>query len=104
MILISRFGWWRAVWPRRSLESFRFPQIWSKLVLASLLPGFSSFAQLSDIATNGTAAGSSEGYGSVFADAIDGNRIGDFYNSGSVWHTVIPDASIFYEVDLGGTF
>ncbi|MES2706704.1 MAG: CotH kinase family protein [Verrucomicrobiota bacterium] len=57
-----------------------------------------------NLAPGGTATGSSAGYGSVFADASDGNRDGHFYNGGSVWHTLVPDTAPFYEVDLGGTY
>ena len=104
MISTSGFARWHAGLLRRGSKCFRSTQIWLKLVLGSLLLGFPSFAQISNLATNGMATGSSEGYGSVFADGNDGNRDGQFYTGGSVWHTVIPDANPYYEVDLGGTF
>src|SRR5262245_43819928 len=79
-------------------------RLWLILLLSLLLAGSTCLAQLSNLATNGIATGSSEGYGSVFADANDGNRDGQFYTGGSVWHTTIPDSSLFCEVDLGGMF
>lgn len=58
-----------------------------------------------NLAVAGIAAASSEGYGSVMGDAIDGNRDGHFFSGGSVWHTRLPDAvPSFYEVDLGAEF
>jgi hypothetical protein len=56
-----------------------------------------------NLSLGGTATGSSEGFGTVFADAIDGNRDGA-YGNGSVWHAnghpeINPPT--FYEVDLG---
>ena len=56
-----------------------------------------------NLAPAGVAFGSSSGFGSVFADANDGNRNGHFYSGGSVWHTLWPDDNLFYEVDLGTT-
>lgn len=52
----------------------------------------------------GSASGSSQGYGSIFADTIDNNRDGGFYTGGSVWRTVIPDAAPYLEVDLGALY
>jgi len=76
------------------------------VVLALLAAVAAARAALPEnLAPAGVARGSSEGYGSVFADGIDGNRDGQFFSGGSVWHTVLPDTgSSFYEVDLGGTF
>ncbi|HYV28660.1 MAG TPA: lamin tail domain-containing protein, partial [Candidatus Eisenbacteria bacterium] len=104
MISTPGFARWHAAFLRRGSTCFRFTQIWLRAVLGTLLLGFPSFAQPSNLATNGTATGSTEGYGSVFADGNDGHRDGQFYSGGSVWHTVIPDANPYYEVDLGGTF
>jgi len=58
-----------------------------------------------NLAPGGVATGSSEGYGSVFADANDGERDGVFGN-GSVWHTTDPDTSFpsRYQVDLGARY
>lgn len=58
---------------------------------------------LANVAPAGTASGSSQAFGSVFADANDGNRDGNFYTGGSVWHTTDPDTSAWYQVDLGRT-
>lgn len=66
-------------------------------------PGF-SLAVPTSLTPAGTVVGSSQGYGSVYADAVDGNRDGHFYNGGSVWHTLIPDSAMYLEVDLGGLF
>ncbi len=56
-----------------------------------------------NLSLGGTATGSSEGFGTIFGDAIDGNRDGA-YGNGSVWHAnghpeINPPT--FYEVDLG---
>ncbi|NQT38122.1 MAG: PEP-CTERM sorting domain-containing protein [Planctomycetes bacterium] len=56
-----------------------------------------------NLAVTGTATGSTQAYGSIYADGNDGNRDGMFGN-GSVWHTNDPDTSTFYQVDLGGDF
>ncbi len=56
-----------------------------------------------NLAPAGTATASSEGFGSVAADANDGSRNGAFA-SGSVFHTLDPDTVAFYEVDLGSDF
>jgi hypothetical protein len=45
----------------------------------------------------GVAAGHSEGYGTVFADAIDGNRDGNYAN-GSVFHTQNSPVPGYWEV------
>jgi len=58
---------------------------------------------LANVAQAGVATGSSQAFGSVFADANDGNRDGNFYTGGSVWHTTDPDTSAWYQVDLGRT-
>ncbi len=71
----------------------------------SALGGGRVCALPANLAPQGVASGSSQDYGSVFADGIDGVRDGNFYSAaGSVWHTVIPDATAFYEVDLGAVF
>src|SRR5436189_1257977 len=54
-----------------------------------------------NLAPDKTATASSSAYGSVPGDINDGNRHGDFYVGGSVWHTTIPDAATWIEVDLG---
>jgi hypothetical protein len=82
-----------------------------KRILASLLMSLVAFAPAArsapiNLAPFGTATASSAGYGTVFADAIDGNRDGEF-NNGSVWHsTGHPEENppTFYQVDLGGDF
>ncbi len=56
-----------------------------------------------NLAPGGTASGLSEGYGSVFKDAIDGNGNG-LFGDGSVWHSLDSDTPAFYEVDLEGDF
>src|SRR5262245_56737310 len=104
MMLTSRFVGHSGFSPPRALARIPFAQVWFMLTLGTLLSGVPSFALPSNLATNGVATGSSEGFGSVFADANDGNRNGHFYNGGSVWHTVIPDATPYYEIDLGSTF
>ncbi|MEX2187844.1 MAG: discoidin domain-containing protein, partial [Pirellulales bacterium] len=65
-----------------------------------------SFVPSANLAPAGNATGSSEGYGTVFADGIDANRNGN-YASGSVWHTTgTPESNppSFYEVDLGSDY
>jgi hypothetical protein len=59
-----------------------------------------------NLALLGTATGSSEGYGTVFGDGIDGNRDGGFGN-GSVWHsTGHPETNppSYFQVDLGADY
>lgn len=56
-----------------------------------------------NLATNGTATVSSDGWGGVAARAIDGNRDGDWSNA-SVWHTEDKLESHWYEVDLGADY
>jgi hypothetical protein len=58
----------------------------------------------SNLAAGKPATASSSGYGSVAADIADGNRDGGFYSAGSVWHSVIPDAAPWVEVDLGADY
>jgi len=60
---------------------------------------------VTNLAPGGTATGSSEGFGSVFADANDGNRDGQ-YGNGSVWHTADPETSFpsHYQIDLGDRY
>ena len=61
-------------------------------------------AAIQNLAPAGTATGSSEGYGTLFADANDGNRDGN-YNNGSVWHATDPDTfPSYYQLDLGGRY
>src|SRR5262245_23378976 len=103
MILISPAVRHSAFQAPAGLPSYCLARLRLILLLSLMLAGSTCLAELSNLATNGVATGSSEGYGSVFADANDGNRDGQFYTGGSVWHTTIPDASLFYEVDLGGT-
>jgi hypothetical protein len=74
-------------------------------VLSLLLLGMAPAAQSApvNLAPLGVASGSSEGWGTVFADGNDGNRDGN-YSNGSVWHTTgTPEANppSYYEVDLG---
>lgn len=57
-----------------------------------------------NLAPLGSATGSTAGFGSVPADTNDGNRDGHFYNSGSVWHSLIPDAAPWIELDLGQNY
>ena len=54
-----------------------------------------------NLAAGKTVTASSAGFGSLAVDINDGNRDGHFYNGGSVWHTVMPDAAPWIEVDLG---
>ncbi len=56
-----------------------------------------------NLAVAGTATASSAGFGSVVADANDGNRDGDF-NNGSVWHTTDGNARHWWQVDLGADY
>ena len=55
-----------------------------------------------NMATAGTATGTTAVYGSSLEDAIDGDRNGDF-NAGSVYYgNAIPESPpLYYEVDLG---
>ncbi|MEZ5302413.1 MAG: hypothetical protein R3F11_17530 [Verrucomicrobiales bacterium] len=59
---------------------------------------------IENLALNGSATASSEGYASVASDLIDGNRDGHFHNSGSVWHSAPGDTILFVEVDLGAMY
>lgn len=78
----------------------KFPRLFC--LLAFCLP---IQAAPTNLAPAGTATGSSQAYGSVFKDATDDNRDGNFYSAaGSVWHTNIPDAAPYYEVDLGANY
>ncbi|HEX2750714.1 MAG TPA: chitobiase/beta-hexosaminidase C-terminal domain-containing protein [Verrucomicrobiales bacterium] len=71
--------------------SLFFPAAWLPAVPANLAPA-------------GTASASTSDFGSVPADINDGNRDGGFYTGGSVWHSVIPDAAPWVEVDLGANY
>ena len=51
-------------------------------------------------ALSGTATASSEAFGSVAEDAIDGNTDGNF-NNGSVYHSVGGENNPWWQVDLG---
>jgi hypothetical protein len=62
------------------------------------------FALPVNLAPAAAVTGSSAAYGSVVKDATDGNRDGGFYSGGSVWHTAIPDAAPYVQVDLGATY
>ncbi|MBX3435654.1 MAG: PEP-CTERM sorting domain-containing protein [Pirellulales bacterium] len=55
-----------------------------------------------NLAAGGTATGTGQDFGTVFADAVDGNRDGNFGN-GSVFYANANPSSppLFYEVDLG---
>ncbi len=65
----------------------------------------SASAAPTNLAPSGTVTGSSQAYGSVFKDATDDNRDGNFYSAaGSVWHTNAPDNAAYLEVDLGANF
>ncbi|HWB02783.1 MAG TPA: chitobiase/beta-hexosaminidase C-terminal domain-containing protein [Verrucomicrobiales bacterium] len=57
-----------------------------------------------NLAPAGTATASTSDYGSVPGDINDNNRDGGFYSGGSVWHSVIPDAAPWAEVDLGAEY
>src|SRR5436190_8654956 len=56
-----------------------------------------------NLAPAGTATASTSDSGSVAGDINDNNRDGVF-NSGSVWHSVIPDTAPWVEVDLGADY
>lgn len=56
-----------------------------------------------NLAPAGTATASSEGFGAVAAYGNDGIRDGAF-GAGSVFHTLDPDRSAFYQVDLGADY
>ena len=57
-----------------------------------------------NLAAGKPATASTADYGSLPSDINDGNRDGHFYNGGSVWHSVIPDAAPWIEVDLGQNY
>lgn len=57
-----------------------------------------------NLAPGGTATASSSAFGSAASDINDGNRDGQFYSGGSVWHTSTPDAAPWVEVDLGANY
>jgi hypothetical protein len=74
------------------------------LTLRILLAANSNAAPV-NLAPLGSVSGSSQAYGSVFQDATDDNRDGNFYSAaGSVWHTNTPDTAAYLEVDLGGNY
>jgi hypothetical protein len=76
---------------------------WACVAIAWLTASFLHAAVPTNLARFGTASGTSEGYGSVFGDAIDGNRNGDF-GAGSVWHSLDPDLGPpALSLDLGAT-
>ncbi len=70
---------------------------------AALFTAGSGQAALVNLSLTGTANGSSADYGTVFVDAIDGNRNSN-YAAGSVWHSTDPGGGVgspvFYEVTL----
>ena len=66
------------------------------LCLLFLLP---APAALVNLARSGTAAASSEGYGSIAADGNDGNRNGTF-SVGSVFHSLNETGPSWWQVTL----
>jgi hypothetical protein len=76
--------------------------LWCCVLL--MLGGSLLRAAPANLAVGRTVQASSSGYGSVPDDAVDGNRDGQFFTGGSVWHTLIPDVAPWIEVDLGADF
>jgi hypothetical protein len=76
--------------------------LWCCVLL--MLGGSLLRAAPANLAVGRTVRASSSGYGSVPEDAVDGNRDGQFFTGGSVWHTLIPDVAPWIEVDLGTDF
>lgn len=75
-------------------------------LFASLAVSSAARGAPANLAPGRPVTGSSEGWGTVFEDAVDANRDGE-YGNGSVWHsTGHPEENppTFYEVDLGADY
>ena len=66
-----------------------------------LLLSLPARAALTNLAPSGTPSASSEGYESISADGIDGNRNGTFGN-GSVFHTLNETGPSWWQVTFPG--
>jgi Lamin Tail Domain/CotH kinase protein/Concanavalin A-like lectin/glucanases superfamily/Chitobiase/beta-hexosaminidase C-terminal domain len=84
-------------------KSLSWVTLWAG-ILAGLWCAPSGRTAPARLAPAGGATASSAAYGSIVADGVDGNRDGQFYTGGSVWHTTSPDTAAFFEIDLGSVF
>jgi hypothetical protein len=83
---------------RQTLEMKFFPAFFLSCFVCQLVQAIPT-----NLAPGGTSTGSSQAYGSIFKDAHDDVRDGNF-NNGSVWHTAIPDLAAYVEIDLGASY